>query len=110
MLTDFFAVFAQVRAFTDQQLEGNNPNRIVVSPEGVIFTHEHFRGHVPRCATGLMRVLGSPVPRDPEISHPAVPFFVKNDILRLQIPMNDIFRMQIVQSFHNTPDNELCMQ
>jgi hypothetical protein len=72
----------------------------------MIFPHQNLRGHIPRSSTGLIRILSSPIPRYSKISDPTVSLLIKNDILGFQIPVNDIFGMKIVQSFHNASDNK----
>ncbi len=107
LLPDLFPVLTQVGSFADQQFKSNHTHSVVICAEGVVLAHQHFRRHVPRSPTSLMCILRPPIPGNPKISNPAVPLLIEDDILRFQIPVDDIFWMQIVQSFHNATNDKL---
>lgn len=56
----------------------------------MILPQQHFRGHVTGRATSLMRVLSFPVPCDSQISNTTISVFIKDDILRFDVAMDDI--------------------
>lgn len=53
-----------------------------------------------------MRVLRLPVPCNTKIGNPGISLSVKEDVLRLDIPVDDVALMEMVESLHETPDKE----
>ena len=55
----------------------------------MVLSAHHLWSHVSRSATGLTRVVGRQDPCHTEISQTKVAFVVKDEILRLDVPMDD---------------------
>ena len=72
----------------------------------MIHSADDLRGHISRRATSLLGIIILPFASDPKIRNPGIPIFLKHNILRLQIPMNNILRMHVLQSQENTANNK----
>lgn len=66
----------------------------------------NLRCHIPRRPTSLLRIILFPLPRNPKIRNPRIPILLEHNILRLQIPMDDITRMDVLQSQHYAANDE----
>lgn len=53
-----------------------------------------------------MRILRLPVPGDTEICNPGVSLSIKQDVLRLDIPVDDVALMEMVESLNETSDQK----
>lgn len=106
LLSNLLSILAQIRSFSHQELKSYDADGIVISSKRMIFPHQNLRRHIPWSSTGLIRILSPPISRYSKISDATVSLLVKNDILRFQIPVNDIFGMKVVQSFHNASDDK----
>lgn len=69
----------------------------------MVHSADDFRSHVARSAAGLFRVVLSSLPCHSEVSDPQVSIFLENQVLRLEISMNDPFRVDKLQTQDDTP-------
>lgn len=53
-----------------------------------------------------MRVLRLPVPGDTKIGNPSISLSIEQDVLRLDIPVDDVALMKMVESLNETSDKE----
>ena len=53
-----------------------------------------------------MRVLRLPVPGNTKISNPGISLSIEQDVLRLDIPVDDVALMKMVESLNETSDKE----
>lgn len=63
---------------------------------------DNLRRHIARRATRIRRIIGLILPGHPQIREPQIASPIKDQVLRLQIPMNDIIEMQVLQRCDNT--------
>ena len=66
-----------------------------------------LRSHIARRPTGLLRVAFLLLPRHSKVSDPQVPIFLEHQILRLQISMDNPFRVYELESIDDAPNDEL---
>lgn len=65
-----------------------------------------FWSHVARCATSISTVIRLHYPRDTQIRNPQESLIIKHQILRLNIPMDDVIEMQELQSNDHTSNEK----
>lgn len=53
-----------------------------------------------------MRVLRLPVPCDTKIGNPGISLSIEQNVLRLDIPVDDVALMEMVESLNEAPDKE----
>ena len=64
----------------------------------MILTTDDFRSHVARSAAGILAVFFLEYPGHSQIRDSHIPFFVEDDILWLDVPMNYFFVVQVFQA------------
>ena len=74
----------------------------------ILPTHD-LRCHVAWCPTCLLGVVWVPDPRDSKISDSQVTQFVEYEILWFDIPMQDAFPMNVIQSYYDASHEELSL-
>jgi hypothetical protein len=111
LIVDFiqnsFPINPAVRHFPKHALIAEHPNGIIVHGHSVVLSVHHLGGHVPRRATGVLLVLRPVVLRQPKVGDLQVPLFIKQQILRFDIPMLNPIDMQILQSQNYTGSKKL---
>jgi len=89
VVSNFLAVFALVGTLAKHAFVGNHTHRKVVHSYAVILSTHNFGGHVARRATCVFGVLWVPNPGDTQVGDPQVAVLVKDQVFRLNIPMED---------------------
>jgi hypothetical protein len=91
----------------EHTLVDNDPQRKIIDWKGVILTLYNLRRHIPGRATGILIVIRLRLPGHPQVRNPQIPLIIDDQILRLDVPMDDAIRMQVLQPDHNTASEEL---
>ena len=64
----------------------------------MILSAHNFRSHIPRCSTRIAIIIRLNCPSNAHIRNSQVSSLIKDDIFRLDIPMDNIIKMQKLQS------------
>ena len=89
---------ALVRPFVKHELMANHTNSIIIRFITVILFEYDLRCHIAWCTRGLVRVFPLKCFGNSKISDFDASIFIKDQIFRLDIPMNDAFWVYIFQS------------
>ena len=92
-----------VRPLADQQLIGDDSQRIEIRTKRMILPEQNLRRHVSRRATGLKVVLRLPIPGNPQIRNPSIAVGIQDNVLRFDIAVYNVPLMQMVQSLSQAP-------
>lgn len=107
LFPDRLPVSPCVRPLSYQKLVSDHPHSVEISGEGVVLTEKNLRRHVARGSAGLLRVFWPPVPGDAQVSDFGVAFAVEDDVLRLDVPVDDVLAVQapqpLQQATHQKP-------
>ena len=98
LISNFSSIPSVIRPPAQHQLVGNNTNSIVINRKRMILPAHHLWSHITWSSTCIATVIGLHDTSNPQISHPQIPTFIKNQVLRLDIAMDNIVEMQVLQT------------
>ena len=84
-----FPIFSPIRSFSGEEFIGDYPNCIKISTEGMILPQQNLGCHVSWRPTSFIGIFCPPKFSDAEVSNPRITIFIKYDIFRLDISMDD---------------------
>lgn len=88
------------------ELVHHDADGIVVRDIRVVLTKHNFRRHVARGATRVGVVSYPLHSRYSEVRDIGVPLVVEHDVLRLDVSVDDILRVNVLQSKHDVRNDE----
>ena len=107
VVSDFFAVLALVWTLAEDAFIPNDADSEVVDGDSVGLPAHDFGGHLARRPRSVFTVVGVPDARDAEVSYTQVASFVKYQILRLDVSVQDAVRVQKLEAEDHACDEEL---
>lgn len=72
----------------------------------MILPIDNLRSHISRRPTSILIIIRNPNPSDTHISNPEISPLIDDQILRLDITMDNIIRMDILKPQYYTADEE----
>ena len=92
------AVAAVVGSPSQHDFIGNDPQCEVICGVGVVLATNNLWGHVTRSATGVIFILVPECLGHSQVRDARVPVAAEHDVLRLDVPMDDVVAVQELQS------------
>ena len=109
VLFDLPPIFPKVGPSTQHEFVAHNSQRKVIGCKWVVLSAHHLWSHVSRCSARIVRVILPVLTRDAEISNSQVSISIKDQILRLHIPMNDVVLMDVLESNDHVGHEKLTL-
>ena len=107
--SDFFTRTAMKRTSSQHQLVRDDSDSKIISWIRVILPAKDLRRHVARRSTSISTIISPKRPCNTKISQPCKPLTIQHYILRLDITMDNAFRMQVLQAQCNANYYKLCL-
>ena len=92
----------QVRSLSHDTFVKNDSQGKEVNFVGVILMKKNLRSHVTRSTRGILHIVNLPLFTDPKVSQPQVTLFLKDNIFRFDVPVDETLPMDVIQGLHQT--------
>lgn len=98
MVTDFFAILADVGALAEHALVGDDAHCKVVNGYAVVLAAHHLWRHVARRSRSVLGVFRVPDPGNAEIGDSEVTRIIEDEVFRLDVAMQNAVLVQILKA------------
>lgn len=107
-VSDLLSALALVRSTAEHAFPGDYTHCKIVCCDTVVVLAHYLGCHIPWCSTCLIRIVSIwyPFSGDTEVSQLQISVFVKDQVLRLDIPMDDIVSMHCFECVYQTSTEE----
>lgn len=106
MVSDFFAVAAQVGSPSEHAFVADHSEREVVHGDSVVLPAHHLRSHVAGSARGILGVVRVPHSRDSEVCGPEVAVGIEDEVLRFDVAVECAVGVEVLERQDNTGDEK----
>lgn len=107
MVTYLFSWFSKIRPPTKHTFISNDANSEIIDRAAMVLTTHYLWCHISRCARGILSIILPPHTCNAKVSNSQISITFYNQILRFDIPMNNVFLVYIFQSSNQTSHKEL---
>jgi hypothetical protein len=98
ILSDLISSSSVIRPFSSHEFISDDSKCKEIRDKAVVLAADDLRRHVPRSATGIRGIVDSECSCNTQISDSNITPWIKNQVFRLDITMNDVATMHMLKA------------
>lgn len=102
VLSDLISSSSVIRSFSSHEFISDDSECKEIRDKAVILAADDLRRHVPWSATGIRGIIDSECSCNTQISNSNITPWIKNQVLRLDVTMNDVATMHMLKAQNYT--------